>query len=167
MNHDIPTVAQKFRGLALAPVSLAKALGRVLRREPSTATQAVPILSNCTGVLKPGTLTLLLAPPGHGKTCFLKALAGRLPLPLEGSVTYSGKSAAELKAEGVHLKLLANYVDQLDVHLPYLTVRETATFACVNSTVEPEVRSALHERETKLARRRPFCARVTRAGVLR
>ena len=26
----------------------------------------------------------------------------------------------------MHLKLLANYVDQLDVHLPFLTVRETA-----------------------------------------
>ena len=37
------------------------------------------------------------------------------------------------------MKLLGNYVDQLDVHLPFLTVRETAEFACTNSTVEPDM----------------------------
>ncbi len=31
-----------------------------------------------SGVLKPGRLTLLLGPPGSGKTVFLQALSGRL-----------------------------------------------------------------------------------------
>ena len=85
-------------------------------------------------------MTLLLAPPGAGKTSFLKALTGRLPASkLEGSLTYSGKSAAELQAAGIQLPLLASYVEQLDVHLPYLTVRETAQFAYENGTVHPSV----------------------------
>lgn len=36
------------------------------------------ILKGVTGVLKPGRLTLLLGPPGSGKTSLLKALAGLL-----------------------------------------------------------------------------------------
>ena len=55
------------------------------------------------------------------------------------SITYSGLTQKELAKKGVYLKLLSNYVDQLDVHLPFLTVRETAEFACTNSTVDPSV----------------------------
>jgi ABC-type multidrug transport system ATPase subunit/ABC-type multidrug transport system permease subunit len=55
------------------------------------------------------------------------------------SITFSGLTQKELSAKGMHLKLLANYVDQLDTHLPFLTVRETAEFACLNSTVDPGV----------------------------
>ena len=89
-------------------------------------------------MLRPGTMTLLLAPPGHGKTSFLRAVAGQCP-GLKGTVTYGGLTREQLEAQGMYLKLLANYVDQLDTHLPFLTVRETAQFACTNSTVDPSV----------------------------
>ena len=141
MAREIPTVVAKFRDLVLTPVTLAQSLVRVAKGEAEVnADVAVPILTACKGALVPGSTTLLLAPPGHGKTSFLKALTGRLPPgAVEGSVTFSGVDQKDLLARGVYLKLLANYVDQLDVHLPFLTVRETAEFACVNSTVDPSV----------------------------
>ena len=45
--------------------------------------------------------------------------------------------AKDVAASGVNLRLLANYTEQLDNHLPFLTVRETLTFAWSNTTVQP------------------------------
>lgn len=107
-----------------------------------------------------------------------QALAGRVSKSkIEGEITYNGASQKTLADAGIKLKLLSNYIDQMDVHvrmasfaawqwageteaanlcghltllpaltscsrhpalqLPYLTVRETAEFACFNSTVRP------------------------------
>ena len=79
VDHEIPTTTGKFRDLLLTPVSVAKEVARIARRQPDDSTRAVSILKDCKGALLPGTMTLLVAPPGHGKTSFLKALAGRLP----------------------------------------------------------------------------------------
>ena len=38
----------------------------------------ITILKAVSGVLLPGRLTLLLGPPGSGRTTLLKALAGKL-----------------------------------------------------------------------------------------
>ncbi len=40
--------------------------------------QRLQVLDGCSGVLRPGRLTLLLGPPASGKTSLLKALAGKL-----------------------------------------------------------------------------------------
>ncbi len=79
MDHSIPTVVGKFRDLVMTPVSMVKEAQRILKRLPDESVRTVSILKDCKGALVPGTMTLLVAPPGHGKTCFLKALAGRLP----------------------------------------------------------------------------------------
>jgi hypothetical protein len=79
VDHSIPTVVGKFRDLVMTPVTMVKEAQRILKRLPDDSTRTVSILKDCKGALVPGTMTLLVAPPGHGKTCFLKALAGRLP----------------------------------------------------------------------------------------
>lgn len=47
-----------------------------------------------------------------------QALAGRIPLnKLSGEIRYNGASQQDLAKEGIKLRLLSNYVDQLDVHV--------------------------------------------------
>jgi hypothetical protein len=43
-----------------------------------TKKQPFPVLKDVSGVIKPGRMTLLLGPPGCGKTTLLTALSGRL-----------------------------------------------------------------------------------------
>ncbi|OWY91678.1 ABC transporter, partial [Phytophthora megakarya] len=68
----------------------------------STKTHVVrkEILRNASGVLKPGTITLLLGQPGSGKSSFMKVLSGRFPLEknvaIEGDVTYNGVAQADI-----------------------------------------------------------------------
>jgi len=85
-------------------------------------------VDHCTGVIRPGTMTMILGPPGHGKTSFLKAIAARLPLT-SGKITFNGRTEDEALAEGCHTDKLTQFVEQVDTHLPLLTVRETLEFA--------------------------------------
>lgn len=70
-----------------------------------------------------------------GKSTLLKALTTRLAKPrdLRGDVRYSGLSVPEVAAAGIHLGQLVQYVNQLDEHFPFLTVRETLSFVAENS----------------------------------
>ncbi|KAG6606658.1 Pleiotropic drug resistance protein ABC Superfamily [Phytophthora cinnamomi] len=89
------------------------------------------ILRNVSGVLKPGTMTLVLGQPGSGKSSLLKMLGGRLStdmrtLRVDGEVTYNGIAQGELRAR---LPQFVSFVDQHDKHLSTLTVKETLEFA--------------------------------------
>ncbi|KAG4048774.1 hypothetical protein JG687_00011290 [Phytophthora cactorum] len=88
------------------------------------------ILRNVSGVLKPGTMTLILGHPGSGKSSLMKLLSGRLPngsnVSVEGDVTFNGLSHETLMKR---LPQLVAYVPQNDKHLPTLTVKETLDFA--------------------------------------
>lgn len=96
------------------------------------------ILDNIDGVIKPGTMTILISPPGHGKSAFLKALANRLPAgSVKGDIKYGGFTHSECIAKNIHVGHLVQYVDQLDQHLPFLTVRETLDFVHQNANVDP------------------------------
>ena len=99
------------------------------------------LLHACTGMIRPGELTLVLSPPGHGKSVLLKTLAGRMQRDfssggMSGELRWNGLTASELSASGLHLEKLCAYVDQGDVHYPILTVRETFAFAVANSNAD-------------------------------
>ncbi|KAJ4822694.1 hypothetical protein Tsubulata_024898 [Turnera subulata] len=107
------TVKNTIRGLASAPTC------------KSQATK-IEILKNISGIIKPSRMTLLLGPPGCGKTTLLKALAGKLDqsLKVTGEITYNGYKFNEF----VPHKTSA-YISQYDRHIPEMTVRETLDFS--------------------------------------
>ncbi|KAM0847154.1 hypothetical protein ACQ4PT_055202 [Festuca glaucescens] len=86
----------------------------------------LPILHGISSIIKPRRMTLLLGPPGSGKTTFLLALAGRLgsDLQVSGKVTYNGHEMDDFVPERT-----AAYVSQHDLHIGEMTVRETLVFS--------------------------------------
>ncbi|WJX58198.1 ABC transporter G member 31 [Trifolium repens] len=86
---------------------------------------SLTILDNVSGVIKPGRMTLLLGPPGSGKSSLLMALAGKLDNNLKktGSITYNGYEIDEF-----YVRRTSAYISQTDNHIPELTVRETLDF---------------------------------------
>ncbi|KAK4275171.1 hypothetical protein QN277_018300 [Acacia crassicarpa] len=95
---------------------------RIFRPERNSLT----ILNDVSGVIKPKRMTLLLGPPGSGKTSLLLALAGKLDSNLKksGSITYNGHELDEFCVQRT-----SAYISQTDNHIAELTVRETFDFA--------------------------------------
>jgi ABC-type multidrug transport system ATPase subunit len=95
----------------------------------------VDILNGITGRILSGKLTLVLGPPGSGKTVFLKALSGRLfpqsGAKLEGTITYNGDTA---DSKAFSVPKVVDYIDQRDQHAGSLSVYETMEFAWMNAT---------------------------------
>ncbi|KAG3233309.1 hypothetical protein PI124_g21613 [Phytophthora idaei] len=137
INLQLPTPEVRFQDLSFSVEVPATAgshntvgshLAKIFtpwRKVPMTTKQA---LRPMTGIIKPGSMTLILANPGAGKSTFLKALAGKLhdsfKKEIGGEILYSG-----FKGEEIELTKLVGLVDQTDNHIPTLTVRETFKFA--------------------------------------
>jgi len=151
---EMPNLATLFRDKALA---LPKAILGAVKKGSEACTQdaahdpaptekaAHPkpfrLLHACSGVLRPGVLTLVLSPPGHGKSALLKTLAGRMHnrdelRGLRGDLRWNGLTHSELQALGLNLSKLCAYTDQTDIHQPMLTVRETFAFAVAHSNAD-------------------------------
>ncbi|GLU24097.1 hypothetical protein SLE2022_400610 [Rubroshorea leprosula] len=86
----------------------------------------IGIINDVSGNIKPGRMTLLLGPPGCGKTSLLKALSGNLDnsLKISGEVSYNGYRLDEF----VPQKTFA-YISQYDLHIAEMTVREILDFS--------------------------------------
>ncbi len=93
-------------------------------------TKEIHVISNLTGRILPRKMTLLIGPPGSGKSVLLKALAGRLrPLggaKISGDVYYDGDN---IKSGKFLVGKVSDYIEQGDTHNAVLTVEETLKFA--------------------------------------
>jgi ABC transporter len=126
---------------------------RSSRWSPVTATDVLlpfdkkPVLQDINLVLKPGRTYVVLGPPESGKTSLLKAIAGRLPgnsnlsakpskerPHQEGRIEYNRISVTDDRGSCLVVPNVASFVGQLDVHAPYLTVKETFDFAFQSRT---------------------------------
>ncbi|RWR95173.1 pleiotropic drug resistance protein 3-like protein isoform X1 [Cinnamomum micranthum f. kanehirae] len=97
------------------------------RLSSSKSQQAkISIVKDVSGIIKPSRMTLLLGPPGCGKTTLLLALAGKLnqPLKLSGEISYNGYRLNEFVPQKT-----SAYISQNDLHIPEMTVRETLDFS--------------------------------------
>nr|XP_043620816.1 pleiotropic drug resistance protein 3-like [Erigeron canadensis] len=104
------------------------------------------ILNNISGVIKPGRMTLLLGPPGCGKTSLLKALSGNLnkSLKISGEISYNGYKLEEFVPQKT-----SAYISQDDLHIPEMTVRETLDFSscCQGTGSRAEMMIEVNKRE--------------------
>jgi len=95
------------------------------RKTKSDADAPRVILSEVSGVARPGRFLALLGPSGSGKTSLLNALAGQTPydvkLRVTGALAFNGVA---VDGGDAHRERVA-YVRQQDVFYSELTVRET------------------------------------------
>ncbi|KAB1202044.1 Pleiotropic drug resistance protein 3 [Morella rubra] len=106
----------------------------------------INIMEEVSGIIKPGRITLLLGPPGCGKTSLLKALSGNLDQSVKviGEVSYNGYKLEEFVPQKT-----SAYISQHDLHLPEMTVREILDFSarCQGVGSREEIMMELIRRE--------------------
>ncbi|XP_031274859.1 pleiotropic drug resistance protein 3-like [Pistacia vera] len=113
----------------------------------SKSTEAkINIINDVSGIIKPGRITLLLGPPGCGKTTLLKALAGNLhkSLKVTGEISYNGYTLDEFVPQKT-----SAYISQEDLHIAEMTVRETLDFSarCQGTTSRADIMMEVSRRE--------------------
>ncbi|GAU19343.1 hypothetical protein TSUD_336300 [Trifolium subterraneum] len=146
---DLPTIEVRFEHLNIEAeahvgsrslptftnfmVNIVEGLLNSLHVLPSRK-QHLNILKNVSGIIKPSRMALLLGPPSSGKTTLLLALAGKLDpkLKFSGKVTYNGHQMNEFVPQRT-----SAYVDQHDLHIGEMTVRETLAFSARVQGVGP------------------------------
>ncbi|KAF8387704.1 hypothetical protein HHK36_026358 [Tetracentron sinense] len=137
----LPTVDVRYKNLCVAaecevvhgkPIptlwnSLKSMLNGFAKLPGSKSQEAkISIIKDVSGIIKPGRMTLLLGPPGCGKTTLLLALSGKLnqSLKVAGEISYNGYRIEEFVPQKT-----SAYVSQYDLHIPEMTVRETLDFS--------------------------------------
>lgn len=91
------------------------------------------LLNNVEGWIKPGQMTALMGASGAGKTTLLDVLAQRKT---------AGKVEGKMRLNSLPLRKdferITGYVEQMDVHEPYFTVREALRFSA-NLRQDPSI----------------------------
>ncbi|KAM1576824.1 hypothetical protein ACFX15_032561 [Malus domestica] len=128
-NVCVEAVCEVVHGKPLPTLwNSAKSMLSIFARFPGSKSHEakISIIKDFSGTIKPGRFTLLLGPPGSGKTSLLKALSGNLDksLKFSGEVTYNGHKLSDFVPQKT-----SAYISQLDVHIPEMTVRETLDFS--------------------------------------
>ncbi|XP_035835318.1 pleiotropic drug resistance protein 3-like isoform X2 [Helianthus annuus] len=127
--------------------SLQSSLSDIVMIPGLTSNKAkITILNDVSGVIKPRRMTLLLGPPGCGKTTLLKALSGNLEksLKISGEISYNGYKLEEFVPQRT-----AAYTSQNDLHIPEMTVRETLDFSsrCQGTGSRADIMMEVNRRE--------------------
>lgn len=91
-----------------------------------TASGDRQLLDHVNGWVKPGMLGALMGSSGAGKTTLLDVLAQR---KTEGTIT--GSVLVDGRPLPISFQRSAGYCEQLDVHEPYATVRESLEFSAL------------------------------------
>ncbi|XVF41711.1 hypothetical protein PTKIN_Ptkin01aG0301900 [Pterospermum kingtungense] len=107
--------------------SIQHLLSNIVRLPGAKSHEAkISIINHASGIIKPGRMTLLLGPPGCGKTTLLKALSGNLDqsLKVTGEVSYNGYGLDKFVPQKT-----SAYISQTDLHIAEMTVRETFDFS--------------------------------------
>ena len=129
INNEIPNLAKFTLGLLRS---------LTFRSKPKAD---LHVLNKVTGYIPAGSMTLVLAPGGGGKSALLKALAGRIKTNdphRSGSLLFNGQTQKEAQSNhGLQLHKLTGYVAQHEAHMAQLTVRETLQFAVENAVADP------------------------------
>eukprot|EP00981_Chlorochromonas_danica_P012460 scaffold4964_cov248-Ochromonas_danica.AAC.6 len=111
-------------------VTVSTVLWKLLTFWKPVPQKRVNILANATGRILPRKMTLLLGPPGSGKSVLLKALSNRLEsagkAQFSGDIYYDGD---DIKSDKFLVGKVADYIEQGDTHQAVLTVDETLKFA--------------------------------------
>ncbi|KAL0866501.1 hypothetical protein Bca101_045619 [Brassica carinata] len=138
VGMELPTIEVRYEGLkveAECEIVEGKALPtlwntakRVLSElvkltGAQTREAKISILNDVNGIIKPGRLTLLLGPPGCGKTTLLKALSGNLEnnlkvqmMKADSEISYNGHRLDEFVPQKT-----SAYISQYDLHIAEMT----------------------------------------------
>lgn len=124
-NISVCVEEKKKKRDSRVKVELDAEVGRVeIDSIPDTKNGQKPILRDVSGVVQPGTLLAIMGASGAGKSTLMNVLTNRnlKDYILEGNVKVNGSSI------GRGIKNISAYVQQDDLFISTLTVRETLTF---------------------------------------
>ncbi|TYI55095.1 hypothetical protein E1A91_D11G116800v1 [Gossypium mustelinum] len=129
---EFPTIEVRFQNLSVeADCEVVQGkpiptLWNTITSVFSSQSYKIKVLKDISGIIKPSRMTLLLGPPGCGKTTLLRALSGKLnpSLKVTGEISYNGYKFTEFVPQNT-----SAYISQYDLHISEMTVRETLDFS--------------------------------------